>query len=231
MITPRRSSERGHANHGWLDAYHSFSFADYYDPKHMGFRSLRVINEDRVAPGGGFGTHPHRDMEIVTYVLEGSLEHKDSMGNGAVLTAGEVQGMTAGTGIQHSEFNPSRSESLHLFQIWILPATKGLAPGYDQTFVPADWSGGLQIIASPTGQGGAIGINQDVEIGVGRLKSGEQLAIEIREGRYGWLQLARGELTVNGMTLSTGDAVTLQDEKSATIKALSLAEFLWFDLA
>lgn len=231
MITPRRSGERGHANHGWLDSYHSFSFADYYDPNHMGFRSLRVINEDRVAPGGGFGTHPHRDMEIVTYVLEGSLEHKDSMGNGAVLSAGEVQGMTAGTGIQHSEFNPSRSESLHLFQVWILPAAKGLTPGYDQTIVPADWSGALQIIASPTGQDGVIRINQDVEMGVGRLKSGEQLAIKIAEGRYGWLQLASGEMTVNGLTLSAGDALALQDEKTIAIQALSQAEFLWFDLA
>lgn len=231
MITIRRSIERGHANHGWLDTYHSFSFADYYDPKHVHFRSLRVLNEDRVAPGKGFGMHPHRDMEIVTYMLDGALEHRDSMGNGAVLRAGDVQYMAAGTGIMHSEFNASILAPAHLIQIWILPASKGLSPRYEQTAIPVDFSGGLFTIASPEGGAGATRIHQDASIAVGRLAPGKPLTIELAPDRHGWMQITRGALSCDGVDLSAGDAAAVSEEDRVTVEARERVEFLWFDLA
>ncbi|MBM3265677.1 MAG: pirin family protein [candidate division Zixibacteria bacterium] len=231
MITLRRSDMRGHAHHGWLDTWHTFTFADYYDPAHMHFRSLRVLNEDWIAPGRGFGMHPHRDMEIVTYMMEGALEHRDSMGNGAVLHVGEVQRMTAGTGIQHSEFNASLSEPARLIQIWILPAEKGLKPGYGQTRLPADFSSGLFAIAGPQGEGGAGKIHQDVRISVARLLAGEEMKLEIAPGRYGWGQITQGRLTCGGVKVSAGDGVAVEEETEIVVAASASAEFLWFDLA
>jgi redox-sensitive bicupin YhaK (pirin superfamily) len=197
----------------------------------MGFRSLRVINDDRVAPGKGFGMHPHRDMEILTYVLEGALEHRDSMGNGSVVSAGEVQRMTAGTGIMHSEYNASGTEGVHLLQIWILPEAKGLTPGYEQTAVPADLSGALHTIAARHGGNGAARIHQDAEVAVGRMSAGDRLDIPIKPGRYAWLQMARGAVSLNGVALTEGDGAAVQEEAVVTVEARTPAEFLWFDLA
>ena len=222
MITVRRGNERGHADHGWLDTYHTFSFGDYYDPQHMGFRSLRVINEDRVAPGGGFPTHPHRDMEIITYVLEGALEHKDSMGTTAVIRPGEVQKMTAGAGVTHSEFNHSKTEPVHLLQIWILPAKKGLKPGYEQVALDAG-RGSLQKIP--------ITIHQDVVLYCARLDAGVRVNHALGTQRSAWLQVARGAVTLNGESLQAGDGAAISDEPSVTISANSGSEILLFDLA
>ncbi len=208
MITLRPAGERGHANHGWLDTNHSFSFANYHDPRHMGFRALRVINEDRVQPGGGFGAHPHRDMEIITYVLGGALEHRDSLGNGSVIRPGEVQRMSAGTGIVHSEYNPSDSEAMHFFQIWIEPAQTGLEPGYEQVMIDADKSrAGLTLIASPEGGEGAVVVHQDVRIYCARLAAGDEINYVLAPGRHAWLQLAAGTVKLGGPALNGGDGM------------------------
>ena len=229
MITIRSSQERGHASHGWLDTYHSFSFDTYYDPKHMGFRDLRVINEDRVAGGAGFPTHPHRDMAIVTYVLEGELEHKDSMGSGGVIRPGELQRMSAGTGVTHSEFNHSKTDPVHLLQVWILPKARGLRPSYEQKTV--NLQGGLHLIASPDGRAGSLTVNQDVEIHAGRLSANQQASHVLAAGRHGWIQVARGKLQVNGVDLAAGDGAAISEEAALKITALEPSELLLFDLA
>jgi quercetin 2,3-dioxygenase len=232
MLTIRKSAERGHFDHGWLNTYHTFSFGDYYDPKQMGFRSLRVINEDRVAPGTGFGMHPHRDMEIVTIVLSGALEHKDSLGNGEVLRPGEFQRMTAGRGIRHSEFNPSATEPVHLYQIWLLPRATGLEPSYEQKpFDPASRAGRWQLVASPDGAEGSLTIQQDARIYLANVAAGKELPLELPPGRHGWLQVLRGEVTIDGTQLAAGDAATLSDLSRATVAATEPAELLLFDLA
>jgi quercetin 2,3-dioxygenase len=232
VFTIRRADERGHADHGWLNSYHTFSFAGYRDPNHLGFRSLRVMNEDRVAAGQGFGTHAHNDMEIISYVLDGELEHKDSMGNGEVLRPGEFQRITAGTGITHSEFNPSASNSTHFYQIWLLPERKGIEPSYEQrAFDPAGRANRLQLVASREAKDGSLLIHQDVSIYLADLKDGNQLAFEIRSGRHVWLQVLRGSVNTGGHSLETGDALAGSVETSLTIKASSDAELMLFDLA
>jgi redox-sensitive bicupin YhaK (pirin superfamily) len=230
MINIRKASDRGHANHGWLDTHHTFSFADYHDPEFMGFRTLRVINEDRVSPGVGFGTHGHRDMEIVSYVLEGALGHKDSMGNGSVIRPGDVQRMSAGTGVMHSEMNPSETEPVHFLQIWILPDRRNITPGYEQKhFAPEERNGQLRLVAAPDGRDGAVTIHQDVEIYASLLDGETAVTHEFRPGRYGWLQVTRGEAEVNGQKLAAGDGASISDEASVTIRGTG-AEVLLFDL-
>jgi redox-sensitive bicupin YhaK (pirin superfamily) len=225
MIHVRKSEERGHFDHGWLDTYHTFSFADYYDPTFMGFRTLRVINEDRVAPGTGFGRHGHRDMEIVTVVLEGALAHRDSTGGSGVLRPGEVQHMSAGTGVLHSEVNASETEPVHLYQIWLLPERHGIQPGYEQKpFPPLD--GNLQLVASHDARDGSLKIHQDVDLYRGAVDG--DLRFDFRPGRYGWLQVASGELTVNGTTLAAGDGAAIEEEKAIDIQGKG--EILLFDL-
>ncbi len=232
MITLRQSSDRGHANHGWLDSYHTFSFANYYDPNHMGFRALRVINEDWVQSGKGFGTHRHRDMEIITYVLDGTLEHKDSLGNGAVITPGEVQRMSAGTGIMHSEFNPSQTEPVHFLQIWILPDRQGLQPSYEQrAFGLEERQGKLRLIAARDGREGAVTIHQDVDLYSAVLQKGDRVSYQLQPNRYGWLQVAKGEVSLNGNALKAGDGVALSEAESLKIGTDTGAEILLFDLA
>jgi redox-sensitive bicupin YhaK (pirin superfamily) len=232
MIKIRRSEERGYANHGWLESRHSFSFANYYDPENMGFRSLRVINEDWIGPQGGFGTHPHRDMEIITYVVSGQLEHHDSMGNGSVLRSGDVQRMTAGSGVQHSEVNPSADESLHLLQIWIVPQELGLAPGYEETNLSDDDKRGRLSPVVTGGDEGGMLIHQDVSLLASVLVPGEPVVRDLASGRHAWVQVVRGSVTVNGAELGAGDAVAVSEEKSLTIAAISgEAEVLVFDLA
>jgi len=231
MITTRRANDRGHANHGWLDSYHSFSFADYYDPKHMGFRTLRVINEDRIEPGRGFGTHPHRDMEIVTYVLDGEVAHKDSMGNGSVIVPGDVQRMTAGTGVTHSEFNASAHAEAHLLQIWLLPQRAGLTPSYQQKrFTREDKLGRLRVVASPDGRDGSVTVNTDASIHAGVFETGMKAEFAFGAGRHGWLQVARGDVVVNGERLSAGDAAAFSGELSVRIEGVTESEVLLFDL-
>src|SRR5687768_15961737 len=198
MMRIRRAQDRGHANHGWLDSHHTFSFADYYDPSHMGFRALRVINEDRVEPSRGFGTHPHRDMEIISYVLEGALEHKDSMGTGSIIQPGDVQRMSAGTGVTHSEFNHSKTHPVHFLQIWILPERQGLRPSYEQRTFPLDERRGrLRLVAAREAEGGAITVHQDVALYAGVLDSSQEIVQELRQGRHAWLQVARGSVIAN----------------------------------
>lgn len=232
MLTLRPANQRGHANHGWLDSYHTFSFANYYDPRHQGFRDLLVINEDRVAPGMGFGTHGHRDMEILTFVLEGALEHKDSLGTGAVITPGEVQRMSAGTGIRHSEFNHSRTEPVHFLQIWITPNQEGLEPSYQQITLPlAERQGQLRLIASEDGRDGAVKIHQDMALYTAVLTANDALSYTLKPGRHAWLQVARGTLTLNGQALQTGDGVAVSDETQLEISSETGAEILLFDLA
>lgn len=232
MITLRQSNERGHANHGWLDSYHTFSFANYYDPQHMGFRALRVINEDWVQPGKGFGTHGHKDMEILTYVLEGALEHKDSIGNGAIITPGEVQRMSAGTGIMHSEFNSSPTQLVHLLQIWILPNQQSLQPSYEQrTFPLEDRRGKLQLIAAKDGDGGAVTIHQDVNLYSAVLQKGDRVSHQLQPNRYAWLQVAGGEASLNGYALKAGDGVAVSEAELLNISTDTDAEILLFDLA
>lgn len=232
MIHVRRSGERGHFNHGWLDTYHTFSFADYQDSRYRGFRSLRVINEDRVQPGQGFGKHPHRDMEILTYVLSGELEHRDSMGNGAVIRPGEVQYMAAGAGVEHSEFNPSSSEPVHLMQIWLRPERRGVAPRYEQRRFPSLSSvGALTLLASPDGREGSIQINQDACLSAATLRAGQAAAATLAPGRGAWVQVLRGEVDVNGEALAAGDGASIDDAPEARILARSEAEVLVFDLA
>ena len=230
-IQIRRSQERGHARHGWLDTFHTFSFADYWDPQNMGWGPLRVINEDFVAPGTGFPTHAHRDMEIITYVLEGALQHKDSLGTGSVITPGEVQRMSAGTGVRHSEFNASKTERVHLLQIWIEPARTGIAPGYEQkTFAEATRRGRLRLIAAPDGRDGAVTIHQDATVYATNLDRGERVQHTLAPGRLAWLQVARGALLLNGERLAQGDGAAIQSEPTLTIEALEPAEALLFDL-
>jgi redox-sensitive bicupin YhaK (pirin superfamily) len=229
MIQLRRSGERGHFNHGWLNTYHTFSFADYYDPHFMGFRSLRVINDDRVAPTTGFGTHGHRDMEIITYVLEGELEHQDSMGNGSVIRPGEVQRMSAGTGVRHSERNPSQDQWLHLLQIWIVPERDGIPPGYEQkNFTAAERRGVLRLVASREGRDKSVSLHQDVDL-YATLLDDATVTHAFRPKRYGWLHVARGEADVNGEKLGEGDGASIRDEASITVAGRN-AEVLLFDL-
>jgi hypothetical protein len=235
MLTIRKSNERGHANHGWLDSYHSFSFADYYDPKHMGYRSLRVINEDWIAEGRGFGAHPHRDMEILTYVLSGKLAHKDSMGHTEMLGANEIQKMSAGTGVVHSEFNGTETEPVHLLQIWIEPKTTGIKPNYEQfQFDPSEKLNRFRLLASPKPAAGTATatINQDVSLSVAELTPGKSLSYALGDKRHAWLQVISGEVSVNGKTLSAGDAVAADDEHELQLTALGTtnSEVLLFDL-
>lgn len=232
-IVVRRSGDRGHANHGWLDSYHTFSFSNYYDPNHMGFRSLRVINEDVIAPTKGFGTHGHRDMEIVTYVLSGLLEHRDSIGNGSLIRPGDVQRMTAGTGILHSEFNASESEPLHLLQIWILPDRNNLQPGYEQVyFAPEDKQGRLRVVASPDGRDGSVTIHQDALIFASVLAAGDRVVHNFASAdRGGWLQVTHGAIDLNGVSLAAGDAAAISGADRLEIVAQSDAQLLLFDLA
>jgi redox-sensitive bicupin YhaK (pirin superfamily) len=232
MIDVRKSDQRGHADHGWLNSFHTFSFANYYDPKNMGFRSLRVINEDRVAPGRGFGAHGHSDMEILSYVVNGSLAHKDNMGHEEVLGPNEIQRMSAGTGIVHSEFNPSRTEPVHFFQIWIEPATTGTPSSYEQIrFEPEEKKGKLKLLAGPHGGPGVARINQDARLFVAELSTGEQAAYELGTERYGWLHVVRGTVSVNGKSLGTGDAAAISGEDALAISAGTPSEILLFDLA
>ena len=232
MITLRKAQDRGHAQHGWLDSWHTFSFGDYYDPKQMGFRALRVINEDRVDPGQGFPTHSHRDMEIVTYVLEGALQHKDSMGNGSVMKPGDVQRMTAGSGVGHSEFNASRSEPVHFLQIWILPERRNLDPGYEQKhFAKQDAQGKLRVVASRDGANGAVQVHQDVTLLAGHLAADERTEYTLAPGRHAWLHVARGALNVNGQELSAGDALQVSEEAKLELCGVNDAEVLLFDLS
>jgi quercetin 2,3-dioxygenase len=230
MIRIRRANERGHFDHGWLNTYHTFSFADYHDPAHMGFRSLRVINEDRVAPGQGFGAHRHRDMEIVSYVLEGALAHQDSMGNSGVIRPGDVQKMSAGTGVQHAEFNGSKTEPVHFLQIWILPERRDIPPSYEQkTFANEVKRGCLRLIGSADGREGSVSIQQDVELYASVLDAGGEVRHALRSGRAAWLQVARGDLQLNGAPLSSGDGAAITDERELVI-AGNGSELLLFDL-
>jgi quercetin 2,3-dioxygenase len=235
MIEIRHADARGHASHGWLDTYYTFSFADYHDPRFMGFRSLRVMNEDRIKPGHGFPAHPHRDMEIITYVLEGSLEHKDSMGTGSVIRAGEVQKMSAGRGVRHSEFNPSKSEPVHLYQIWILPEKEGIQPMYEQKAIPAaEKQGRLRLVASPRSgdESGVVKLYQDVEIFASNLGPGETVERQLEKGRYAWVQVVRGAVAVNGQELKAGDGAAIAAEPKVQIAGQAPgSEVLLFDLA
>lgn len=231
MIRVRKGNDRGHFDHGWLDTYHTFSFGDYHDEQQMGFRSLRVINEDRVQPGQGFGMHGHRDMEIVTLVLEGALEHRDSLGNGEVLRPGELQRMSAGTGIRHSEFNPSADEPVHLYQIWILPERKGLTPGYEQkAFDPAGKIGRLQLVASPDGRDSSLTVRQDVALYLSSLTTDQSITHALQPGRHAWLQILRGSVELNGQSIAAGDGAAVSEEASLSIRASEPAEILLFDL-
>jgi len=233
MIQIRRAKERGHANYGWLDTYYTFSFSDYFDPNFMGFRSLRVINEDRVKPGHGFPTHPHRDMEIITYVLEGELAHKDSMGTGSVIRPGEVQKMSAGTGIRHSEFNHSKTEPVHLLQIWILPQKEGIKPMYEQKVIPAaEKQGKLRLLASPKSGNGAVTLHQDAKLYATELSAGQLVDYQLADGRYAWVQVARGKVSVNGKELEAGDGAAISQESLLQLAGVSdHSEVLLFDLA
>jgi redox-sensitive bicupin YhaK (pirin superfamily) len=231
MISVRKSADRGHAMHGWLDSRHTFSFADYHDAAHMGFGPLRVINEDRVAPGAGFARHAHRDMEILSYVLEGALEHKDSLGTGSIIRPGDVQRMSAGTGIQHSEFNSSKDEPVHFLQIWILPERTGIAPGYEQKSFALDGTKGLVLVASGGGRNGALTVHQDVDVYAGRLAEGESVTHGLRPRRLAWVQVAFGTVTVNGTTLSAGDGAAVEGETELALRAGANAEVLLFDMS
>jgi quercetin 2,3-dioxygenase len=232
MVRIRKARERGHADHGWLNTYHTFSFANYYDPEHMGFKELRVINEDRVQPGEGFGTHPHRDMEIISYVLEGALEHKDSMGNGSVIRPGEVQRMSAGTGITHSEFNHSGSELVHFLQIWILPNQESIKPGYEQkVFADEEKLNNMQLIASQDGRKGSVTIHQDVDVYASIIEQDKEIVYHVPAGRHVWLQVARGCVELNGNRLDSGDGAAVSNEDCVTITGKQKAEVLIFDLA
>lgn len=232
MIQIRRSEERGHANHGWLDSYHTFSFADYYDPEHMGFGPLRVINEDRVQAGRGFDTHGHRDMEIISYVLEGALAHKDSLGNGSVIRPGDVQRMSAGTGVRHSEFNDSTSDLVHFLQIWIVPEQQGLAPGYEQkNFSTEERQGNLRLIGSRDGRDGSVVIHQDADLYSTLLSDDDVVSHALAPRRRAWIQVARGSAVVNGETLNAGDGATIDEETDITVRASAESEILLFDMA
>ena len=230
-LTVRKSEERGRANFGWLDSKHSFSFGHYHDPKHMGFGPLRVINDDRVAPGGGFPAHPHSDMEIISYVLEGALEHKDSLGTGSVIRPGDVQRMSAGSGIRHSEFNASKTEPVHFLQIWIIPERKGIAPGYEQKAFPdSEKRGRLRLIGSRDGRDGSVTIHQDVDLYATLLGAGDAVEHAIAPGRGGWVQVARGSVSLNGETLREGDGVAVSTSSDLRIAGLGESEVLVFDM-
>jgi redox-sensitive bicupin YhaK (pirin superfamily) len=231
MLTVRKAEDRGHANHGWLDTWHTFSFADYYDPSEMGYGALRVINDDKVEPGQGFGTHGHRDMEIITYVLEGALEHKDSMGNGSIIRPGNVQRMSAGTGVRHSEFNPSREERVHLLQIWIEPKMTGVRPSYEEKqFGTAEKKGQLRLIASPDGRDGSVTIHQDALVYAALLDGKDAVAHTLAPGRRAYAHVARGAVKVNGSALKGGDGAKIEKESSIELKDAHAAEVLLFDL-
>jgi redox-sensitive bicupin YhaK (pirin superfamily) len=231
MLTIRRAEDRGHADHGWLNTYHTFSFADYYDPSHMGFRGLRVINEDRVQPGKGFGTHPHRDMEIISYVLEGGLQHRDSMGTGSVIRPGDLQRMSAGTGVLHSEFNASDKELVHFLQIWILPAHQGIEPSYEQKTLEAkDKAGRLRLVASPNGKDGTVTVHADVLLYAGLLHEGQTGELAIPKGRHAWVQVARGTARINGQALKAGDGAALSEVPTVKVEGVDHSEVLVFDL-
>lgn len=232
MIRVRKAEERGHADHGWLDTYHTFSFAGYQDPEHVHFRTLRVMNEDVVQPGQGFGTHPHRDMEIVTYVLEGALEHKDSMGNGEVLRAGEFQRMSAGTGITHSEFNPSATEPVHLYQIWLFPESKGIEPSYEQKQFPvSEQQNQLRLVASPEAEAGSLRIHQDARVYLSQIEAEQTVTYELAEGRHAWLQVLRGSVLLNDVALDVSDGAAVSDTRNLKIQATDDAEIMLFDLS
>jgi quercetin 2,3-dioxygenase len=232
MITLRKATDRGHADHGWLDSHHTFSFADYHDPKHMGFRALRVINDDRVEGGKGFGSHPHRDMEIISYVLEGALAHKDSMGTGAVIVPGDVQRMSAGTGVVHSEFNASKADEVHFLQIWIVPDKQGIAPGYEQkTFSDADKRGKLRLVASPDAADGSITIHANARVYAGVFGKDDHATLAIPAGRHAWVHVAQGAARVNGQAMTAGDGLAVTGEPAITIDGGDEGEVLVFDLA
>jgi len=232
MITIRKSNDRGHADHGWLNTRFTFSFADYFDLEHVQFRTLRVMNDDRISGGGGFPTHPHKDMEIVTYVLEGALAHKDSMGSGSVIRPGDVQYMSAGTGVAHSEFNASEKETVHLYQIWMFPDKKGYKPVYDQKhFGEAEKSGKLRLVASPDGRDGSVKIRQDNELYATVLGPGEVVKHELRPNRHAYVQVARGSVALNGKKLETGDGARISGEQALELRGVDKAEILLFDLA
>jgi quercetin 2,3-dioxygenase len=232
MITRRPAGERGRTRTDWLDSYHTFSFNRYYDPRHVGFRGLRVINEDFVAPAAGFPPHSHRDMEIITYVTRGALEHRDSMGNQSVIRPGEVQRMSAGTGVTHSEYNPSPDAPVHLLQIWIEPERAGLPPSYEQKEVSAEGAGGrLRLIASRGGRGDSVNVHQDVEVYSAVLDEGDEAAYELKAGRHAWVQLVRGSLSLNGEALGPGDGAAVSEESGLVFKALEPSELILFDLA
>ena len=230
MMNIRKSGERGHANHGWLDTYHTFSFADYYDPKHTNFRSLRVINEDFIAPGMGFGMHPHNDMEIITYIVKGALQHRDSMGNSAVMRAGDIQRISAGSGITHSEFNASSSEPVHMLQIWLMPDRKGVKPDYvERSFAKAE-PGRLHLATSKTGRDGSIPINQDADLYFSKLEAGQTVDLALGAGRHGWLQLIEGQLDANGSRLNAGDGASFSQIEALKLSTIDAAHFLLFVL-
>jgi len=232
MITLRRATERGHANHGWLDSYHTFSFADYYDPREMGFGPLRVINEDRVQGGKGFGTHPHRDMEIISYVLDGALEHKDSIGTGSVIRPGDVQRMSAGTGVLHSEYNHSPDSPVHFLQIWIEPNRKGVEPSYEQKSFPTeDRRARLRLVASPDGAEGSVSLHQNARVYAATLDAGEEVTHALADGRQAYVHVARGSVQLNGHTLSAGDGAKIQGEPALRLSDGQRAELLLFDMA
>jgi quercetin 2,3-dioxygenase len=230
MMTIRKSDERGHANHGWLDSHFTFSFAEYHDPRHMGFRSLRVINDDRIAPGGGFGMHPHRDMEIISYVLDGALEHQDSMGNGSVIRPGDFQYLSAGTGVRHSEFNPSEKEETHLLQIWIVPDERGVKPRYGEKALAKAPTGKLHLVASKSGRDGSITIQQDADLHLARLNPKDSVEHVLNPGRHAWVHVATGEVDVNGQVLKAGDAAALSEETRVKLAAKQPSQVLLFDL-
>jgi len=232
MIQIRKAAERGHFDHGWLDTYHTFSFGDYFDPAHVGFRSLRVMNDDRVQPGQGFGMHGHRDMEIVTYVLDGALAHKDSLGNGSIIQAGQLQRMTAGTGVRHSEFNPSDKEWVHLYQIWLLPERQGLKPSYEELALDeAEKQGRFRLAASPDGADGSLTIHQDARLYLASLMPGEAVMHPLESGRAAWLQVLRGRVDLLGNDLSAGAGVAITHENAVAVEAAVPSEVLLFDLA
>jgi redox-sensitive bicupin YhaK (pirin superfamily) len=232
MIQLRKAAERGRTQIGWLDSAHTFSFGDYYDPRNMGFRSLRVMNDDRIEPGQGFGTHPHRDMEILTYVLDGALAHRDSLGTSSIIRAGELQRMTAGTGISHSEFNASATEPVHLYQIWLFPERKGLTPGYEQReFASTQKPGQLRVVASRERRDDSLTIHQDASVFLGSLQEGDVLRYKLAPGRHAWVQTLRGRLTLNGRAMEAGDGATVSDESEISLASDGTAEVMLFDLA
>lgn len=231
MMNVRRSHERGHANYGWLDTRHTFSFGDYYDPGHMGFRSLRVINDDRVVGGQGFGTHPHRDMEIISYVVDGALEHRDSMGNGSVIRPGEVQRMRAGTGVTHSEYNHSATDLVRFLQIWVLPEERGLTPGYEQKLFGDERRGRLRLVASRDGSEGSVQIQQDLAMFASVLKNGERVEHDLAEGRHAWLQIVRGSVRVDSLELGEGDGASFSEVPAIVMESLGDSELILFDIA